>query len=241
MDISPSSSLNISLSCSSNPHFPAMPLPSSSSTKKTIYFAYGSNLWREQMRTRCPTSRYWGLARLKGYEWIIYERGYANVIEKEHTNDGRKIEEEADGKKKHDYSNEVWGLVYSLETEDEKRLDRNEGVPVSYQKEQIGCEFWPAEAEHNDSKEGRPDPSKRSKKIDMLLYINRNLKKVGDIKKEYVYRMNQGIADAVKEGMPKEYVEQVLREYIREEEDEIRHERVQETAERQAANFENER
>lgn len=217
---------------------------STSPTKhKTLYFGYGSNLWRDQMRKRCSTSKYLGIARLKGYEWFIYERGYANIVE-------RKSKEHKNGDE-HDYTNEVWGLVYSLEKEDERRLDGNEGVPNSYQKEGIECEFWKAEDEkNNDSEDGkpdlskkhdRPDLSKKSQKVDMLVYINRNLTKVGKIKEEYIYRMNQGIKDAVKEGMPEEYVKQVLREYIPEQKDERKDEEVEDLAKMQAAEFEDER
>jgi len=44
-----------------------------------LYFAYGSNLWLEQMSSRCPNHRVVCNAILKGYHWIISERGYANV------------------------------------------------------------------------------------------------------------------------------------------------------------------
>lgn len=46
----------------------------------TAYFAYASNLWRAQMAFRCPGSRLIGRARLRGYRWIIHERGYASVV-----------------------------------------------------------------------------------------------------------------------------------------------------------------
>lgn len=45
------------------------------------YFAYGSNLRDAQMAARCPDSRKIGLARLRGYRWIITTRGYANIVE----------------------------------------------------------------------------------------------------------------------------------------------------------------
>lgn len=48
----------------------------------TLYFGYGSNLWKHQMVQRCPTSKYLGIARLNDYRWIINERGYANVVQK---------------------------------------------------------------------------------------------------------------------------------------------------------------
>ncbi|KAF7192661.1 hypothetical protein HII31_06020 [Pseudocercospora fuligena] len=206
--------------------------------KKTIYFGYGSNLWLYQMRQRCPTSKYLGIARLKGYKWIIYDRGYANIVE---------VAEDEQSSSKHDYSEEVWGLVYSLEEEDERRLDRNEGVPVAYQKELIECEYWTSakgravaidswEDRLTYERSGRPDTSKDPEKVDMLVYIDRTRTKSSEPKKEYIYRMNMGIHDALYEGVPKEYVEQVMRKFIpeRNEEDLI------EVARRQALEFEDE-
>jgi hypothetical protein len=183
----------------------------------TVYFGYGSNLWQEQMHNRCPTSRYLGIARLKNYKWIIYDRGYANIVEI--------VEDEA--KAKHDHSHEVWGLVYSLEPGDERRLDVNEGVPFAYTKEYLECDFWAAENGH------RPDRSERPEKIDMLVYINRKLTTPSESKEEYVYRMNKGIKDAVKEGVPKDYIKQVLRKFIPDVEDPS----VAEVAGKQALQF----
>ena len=45
-----------------------------------LYFAYGSNMWQAQMRTRCPQSLLLGPATLHGYRWIINTRGYANIV-----------------------------------------------------------------------------------------------------------------------------------------------------------------
>lgn len=237
MDISEYSTLRVRLSSSSS--FNTTSELSHDMSKHTIYFGYGSNLWRHQMRQRCPTSRYLGIARLKSYKWIIYDRGYANIVE---------IKDEEKISSKHDYGKEVWGLVYSLEPSDEARLDVNEGVPVAYTKEWIECEFWPtSESKHDalaceqfpnehESTEAKPDTSKAPQKVDMLVYINRDGTDDSESKKEYIYRMNMGIKDALKEGMPKEYVKQVLRKYIPEREDE----EVVEVARRQALEFQDE-
>jgi gamma-glutamylcyclotransferase len=45
-----------------------------------LYFAYGSNLWRKQMQDRCPGYEEMGEGVLKGYRWIISQRGYANIV-----------------------------------------------------------------------------------------------------------------------------------------------------------------
>lgn len=170
--------------------------------------------------------------RLKGFQWIIYQRGFANIVEV----DGHK-EVDDEKEEKGDYRNQVWGMMYSLEENDEKLLDEREGVPVAYRKEWIECEFWTVpeaaassssrEEDVTQEKEGEDDTTaekktkrkpaditKRPGKEKMLVYINREMTDEGEIRKEYIFRMNCGIKDAVKEGLPREYVEQVLRRWI---------------------------
>lgn len=175
--------------------------------------------------------------RLRGFKWIIYQRGFANIVEVDsHKEEGGEKGEEGD------YRNEVWGMMYSLEEEDEKLLDEREGVPVAYRKEWIECEFWTVpeaaaasasssrEEEEEEEEVGKneedtttaekktkrnpADITKRPGKEKMLVYINREMTDEGEIRKEYISRMNCGIEDAVKEGLPREYVEQVLRRWI---------------------------
>lgn len=82
------------------------------------YFAYGSNMWRDQMRKRCPQSRLLGPAELHGYRWIINARGYANIVA--------------------DVQDRVMGLVYVISATDEAALDRFEGVTQgNYRKETL--------------------------------------------------------------------------------------------------------
>lgn len=80
------------------------------------YFAYGSNLWWQQMQDRCPDSQYIGRGILKGFRWIISTRGYANVVESS--------------------SDEVHGVIYKISAQDEENLDISEGVDLGcYTKE----------------------------------------------------------------------------------------------------------
>ncbi|KAF2226844.1 hypothetical protein BDZ85DRAFT_55379 [Elsinoe ampelina] len=182
----------------------------------SIYFGYGSNLWKQQMRLRCPESKYLGVGRLNGYKWIINDRGYANVVEVS-KDDSITI----------DYS---YGLVYCLSPSDETRLDGNEGVPVAYTKEYLEVEFW-------ESHDGKPvDRSEKSEKVKMLVYISRDRTKSDRPKHEYVYRMNQGIRDAVASGVPQAYVDDVLRKYIPDKTDD----EVAALAQKQALRFEDE-
>ena len=208
-------------------------------TNPTIYFGYGSNLWLHQMALRCPTSQYLGVARLNGYRWIINDRGYANVVEittttskfhstPEDTPEApREGTEQIPGKgwevngeealEKGKHSDVVFGLVYSLLSNDEARLDKNEGVPIAYTKENLTVDFWSAKTS------GQPswvDVTKRpSKVLDMLVYIDRNRTTQDEPKTEYIYRMNRGIEDALKLGVPESYVQGVMREFIPEDDE----------------------
>jgi gamma-glutamylcyclotransferase len=85
------------------------------------YFAYGSNLWRQQMKARCPEHQLLGSGILMGYRVIITARGYASVIRSA--------------------SDLVFGSVYSISDRDEERLDSYEGVADGvYRKETIEVE-----------------------------------------------------------------------------------------------------
>ena len=46
----------------------------------TLHFAYGTNMSRALMGSRCPTARALGPAMLEGYRFIITRDGYASVI-----------------------------------------------------------------------------------------------------------------------------------------------------------------
>jgi gamma-glutamylcyclotransferase (GGCT)/AIG2-like uncharacterized protein YtfP len=76
--------------------------------KMKLYFAYGSNMLQDQMNERCPNHKYFGRGILKGFRWIITERGYANIIKSE--------------------KDEVHGVVCRINEEDEASLDKAEGV-----------------------------------------------------------------------------------------------------------------
>lgn len=163
-----------------------------------LYFGYGSNLWLKQMAERCPESTFVGIARLHNYRWMINARGSANPVP---LDSSANFEDE---------QTHVWGMVYTLTKSDEARLDRNEGVPYSHTKEVHDIEFWPTDGE---SVEGIDISAVPEKKL-MVLYIDRKRTKDDKPREEYIYRMNMGIADALKVGIPSSYVEKVMRKFI---------------------------
>ncbi|KIM37079.1 hypothetical protein M413DRAFT_423923 [Hebeloma cylindrosporum] len=76
-------------------------------SSKTIYFAYGSNLWLDQMERRCPESKFIGIALLNEWKWIINVRGCATIIPSE--------------------GDIVYGFLYELSTQDVLNLNGFEG------------------------------------------------------------------------------------------------------------------
>ncbi|KAK7037947.1 Aig2 family protein [Favolaschia claudopus] len=155
-----------------------------SGDSKSLYFGYGSNLWKHQMNTRCPENQFLGIARLPDWRWIINTRGYANVIPSE--------------------GDEVWALLYELSEADEMKLDRYEGVPVSYVKQTLPVEYL--------KKSDGGDVERQT--VDALVYVDIKSTLTGPPRTEYIFRMNSAIDDALAEGVPKAYIDQYLRPRI---------------------------
>ncbi|KZV65211.1 hypothetical protein PENSPDRAFT_655946 [Peniophora sp. CONT] len=184
----------------------------SASTAPRLYFAYGSNLWLQQMSKRCPSSPYVGVARLPAYRWIINDRGYANVVASATQGE------------------EVWGMAYELRDQDEETLDVNEGVPECYEKLVISVELWPSSSasERVDIRSVQPEWR------DMLVYVDRGRIEPAQPRAEYIHRMNFGLSDALACGVPASYIDDTVRKFIPTEGDPEELER----ARKQAAHFE---
>ncbi|KAI4276857.1 MAG: hypothetical protein LQ337_002204 [Flavoplaca oasis] len=142
------------------------------------------------MSQRCPTSQYIGIARLTHYRWMINHRGYANIVQ---TTDPLDV---------------VYGVIYCLLEEDEKRLDWDEGVPWAYTKEIIPIDSWSLGPSQ------KLDLHREPEKKELLVYIDRERVYDAIPETEYVHRINMGIHDAVERGMPLPYVDAVIRKYI---------------------------
>ena len=87
------------------------------------YFAFGRNVNANAMlsKRRCPNAKLLGPAVLNYYKFIIDERGYASV--KKSKND------------------KVFGVLWIISPEDNKRLDLREGVKINiYRKENLKVE-----------------------------------------------------------------------------------------------------
>lgn len=88
-----------------------------------LYFAYGSNMDHFQMRSRCPSAEFIGLASLKNFTYYINNNGVASIKPK--------------------YGATVWGVIWDIQDScDWDALDRYEGVSSNfYQRHTIETNF----------------------------------------------------------------------------------------------------
>lgn len=88
--------------------------------KKKIYIAYGSNLNLLQMKYRCPTAKVIGTSEIKDYELLFRGRKQSAVATIEPCK-----------------GSNVPVLLWNIHAKDELSLDRYEGYPSFYDKENI--------------------------------------------------------------------------------------------------------
>jgi hypothetical protein len=194
-------------------HKMTSPNPSQPSAHSpTLYFAYGSNLSLAQMASRCPNSKYHSFGVLKNYKWVIGPRGYANVVLSPPPSPSSPTQttnsQASETKKESEEGKEdlVYGLLYTLTPHDEAALDIAEGVPRCYVKKYLPVQLVASPGSQVDEGE-----------VTALVYVDVQRPGTGICKEEYVARMNRGIRDAVAKGMPREYVRDVMRKWVREE------------------------
>ncbi len=88
--------------------------------KEKLYVAYGSNLNIRQMKYRCPTAKLYGVGELKDYE--LQFKGYPNSA---YATIAPKV------------GSSVPIAVWKITSLDESSLDRYEGYPSHYYKENV--------------------------------------------------------------------------------------------------------
>jgi gamma-glutamylcyclotransferase len=186
-----------------------------------LYFGYGSNLWQYQVARRCPNAKYRGIARLRHWSWQINQRGYANVVEAPKvpykpelaqwlgplmaTQDLEQQDLRQDNLR-------TYGMVYEMTPEDEKNMDQFEDVPNSYTKEEAFVEFWP----RREGDMGKVNLLRRGKRVKVIFYCDRKntVASPDQIFRAYSYKMNQGIVDAIEEGIPEGYINECIRPFV---------------------------
>ena len=91
-----------------------------------LYFAFGSNLNRKQMKRRCSDSKYVGCYTLKNYKLSFRTNNYSGGVIDGGVADIQK-------KKK----SKVLGAIYKISKKDEKKLDVYEDFPLLYVKKYL--------------------------------------------------------------------------------------------------------
>jgi gamma-glutamylcyclotransferase len=90
--------------------------------------------------------------------------------------------------------------MYELTEQDVHNLNRYEGD--QYQRQTIPIELI------------NKEDLQSKNTVDSLVYVDVERKSESLPKKEYVYRMNMAIADALQEGVPSDYIDKYLRPFI---------------------------
>lgn len=186
--------------------------------ERWYYFAYGSNMSLKQMAERCPSSLFKGKGRIEGYRWQINQRGVANIVES-----------------RGDY---VEGLVYQIDANDKRKLNRSEGVALGFYNDEhlhtllvplLHCgikTFHVAKELEMDGQldikkpEHRPAsryPGQESlEMVEALVYVSREYKDDGLIRSEYIARMEKAIIDGRKMGLSEQFLTHIDRTIHRE-------------------------
>jgi len=158
------------------------------------YFAYGSNMNRDQMARRCGKGiktgiNFYSRVFLPDWKFLLCGGGYSSI---DHCN----AVDLAAG------NDRVWGTMYIIDSNDEKILDGYEDVAIGlYTKEEM--EFFVCPPGKEDLNHDQLE------KITGLVYVaTRNDK--GIISDEYIPRMEAAINDP-DTSLPKEYVEKWMR------------------------------
>ena len=87
------------------------------SQPRKLYFAYGSNMDAQQMSYRCPNAEVVRSVRLENYRLAYRGAGFATILPEQ--------------------GSHVDGVLWSITTIDEIKLDRYEGFPRHYAKQPI--------------------------------------------------------------------------------------------------------
>jgi gamma-glutamylcyclotransferase len=156
-----------------------------------LYFAYGSSLSLSEMQSHCPTSTFHSIAVLRNHRWLVNERGYANIVPSfPAPNSAEDV---------------VWGILYTLRAFDEELLDKQEGIPWAYSKEDMDVEAI------SITEDGR---GTRREVVMALVYIDRERIQESYPWPEFAVKMNRGIQEALEKGVPRTWIDKVVRSYI---------------------------
>lgn len=218
--------------------------PAPASRHEILYFAYGSNLSSAQMLRRCPGATPVGLGYLHGWEWLINERGFANVVEVPRfrrrvvspvggsggKGKGRVVDDDSDddAMDEDDSDDDRSGAVGPREPIPDDDLPgvygvlyllppEDEAALDRYEGVPTAYEKVVMEVEMVDEDEASDDDGddEDADVVQALVYVDYGNVREGPPRSEYVGRMNVAVREARREWrLPSWYVESVIRRFI---------------------------
>ncbi len=130
---------------------------------EVYYAAYGSNLSEDRMKVRCPGATAYGTS-------VIY--GYRLLFKQSLTGAYATVEQDANSR--------VPVVIYKMTGDDETHLDRFEGYPRYYRKQELLLPIWTLNG-----------VKKRGRKL-CIAYIMREHRQLGEPTPEYFSLLDKG-------------------------------------------------
>ncbi|ERN40434.1 hypothetical protein KR51_00029750 [Rubidibacter lacunae KORDI 51-2] len=90
------------------------------SSRRLLYFAYGSNMFTRRLRDRAPSARPFGIARLPGHRLAWHKIGRDGSAKCDIRETGRP-------------DDFVWGILFEIASAEKSVLDRAEGLGCGYE------------------------------------------------------------------------------------------------------------
>jgi gamma-glutamylcyclotransferase len=137
------------------------------------YFAYGSNMNHEQMKKRCPNSRFIKSAYIKGYKFVYdgystkWEGAVANIISDKHSI--------------------VWGGLFEIDDSCLTNLDRCEGYPKVYNREIL--KFKDREGNKNEAWVYFREPQQEGEPLDTYVSTILEGARASELPEEYIKKI----------------------------------------------------
>ena len=143
-----------------------------------LYFGFASNLSPRTLQQRCPGALYVGLARLKGWRFIVSQVGFGNIVPG-------------------DSDDEVYGSLHFLTRQHESALDKSEEVPWWHQKKQFKVSRLEVDGGKNLVDAGE---------VDIMTYVDIERTTEGVISEEDIPSLRKAVGDGLQCGVPQAYL-----------------------------------
>lgn len=204
-----------------------------SSELRYLYFAYGTGLSHEHMTGKYKSAEYAGVARIVGYRWFMSKYRCANI--RPVNDDGSLSLDIASGGASGSASASqtsgtvVWGVAYWIDPAREPADKPHGGGGPGYKKERFSVEYWATGNSSSRSSISSPSSSASitipdslakdlpGEKTTMFLYHNPDcIEELREgVSEDYHNKMKLGIQDALKAGVPEEYLQKDVMAYVK--------------------------